>query len=388
MSAEKHTQVIRETMGLEELASVVVPIAGEPAGKDLLSMTQVSTKDIQLYIGEAEAAERIVHDPQRRGLNLLPFVVMTAVMRQASTRTGGSVVTATHKLGATGELFSGMHASAEAKGESLADSWLALATQADIIGTRTAEEYGPHFAAYVISQAVAHGKLSRKVPIKNLGDGTNEHPTQALGDLLTIQQHFGKLAGLALTVVGDHERYRAGHSIMLGAAEAGMNITAVESLAAPVPTWMVDRFGNKLERTTDLDAAMRKTNVLYVYRNPDEYAGDSAAEKERSRALAEAYEEWIIDYDRLQQMSPDAIGLHPRPRRNELHPSVDVDPRMVDVRQMENMIPMRMAIAALHMGKSIVAHEAELAEAGSRRAGLRLALSGLRQALKPSRQAA
>jgi aspartate carbamoyltransferase catalytic subunit len=52
-------------------------------------------------------------------------------------------------------------------------------------------------------------------------------------------------------------------------------------------------------------------------------------------------------------MSPDSIVLHPRPRRDELHPSVDTDPRMKDVEQMANMIPMRMAIIARHLGKSI-----------------------------------
>jgi aspartate carbamoyltransferase catalytic subunit len=55
-------------------------------------------------------------------------------------------------------------------------------------------------------------------------------------------------------------------------------------------------------------------------------------------------------------MSPDAIVLHPRPRRDELHPSVDSDPRMKDVEQMANMIPMRMAIIARHLGASILAN--------------------------------
>jgi len=60
-----------------------------------------------------------------------------------------------------------------------------------------------------------------------------------------------------------------------------------------------------------------------------------------------------VDIERLQQMPANSILMHARPRRNELHPSVDNDPRAVDVAQMYNMIPMRMAIIAGHLGESI-----------------------------------
>ena len=69
----------------------------------------------------------------------------------------------------------------------------------------------------------------------------------------------------------------------------------------------------------------------------------------RAEQLARDYASWIVDYDRIQQMAPDSIVLHPRPRRDELDPSVDSDPRMKDVEQMANMIPMRMAIIARHL---------------------------------------
>jgi len=345
-----------ETAEVIDLSAVTQPIAGDAAGKNLLSMYQLSADDIATYLDEAYAAERAIHDPEQRGLALLPRAVMKAIMRQPSTRTGGSCTSAMRKLGGSAELISGMSSSSEAKGESLADSWVAFATQADILGIRTAENGGPAFAAYVIAKAVEYGQLGRVVPVINLGDGHNEHPTQALGDVFTVHKKFGRFDGLIVTVVGDQERYRAHHSLMIGAATLGMHVVAVESPAARVPRELVAFLGPRLTRTSDLDGAMRDTDVLYLGRNPDEYTGEDPAEIVRAEQLARDYASWIVDYERIQQMSPDAIVLHPRPRRDELHPSVDSDPRMKDVEQMANMIPMRMAIIARHLGASILAN--------------------------------
>ena len=345
-----------ETAEVIDLSAVTQPIAGDAAGKNLLSMHQLTADDIATYLDEAYAAERAIHDPEQRGLALLPRAVMKAIMRQPSTRTGGSCTSAMRKLGGSAELISGMSSSSEAKGESLADSWVAFATQADILGIRTAENGGPAFAAYVIAKAAEYGQLGRVVPVINLGDGHNEHPTQALGDVFTVHKKFGRFDGLIVTVVGDQERYRAHHSLMIGAATLGMHVVAVESPAARVPRELVAFLGPRLTRTSDLDGAMRDTDVLYLGRNPDEYTGEDPAEIVRAEQLARDYASWIVDYERIQQMSPDAIVLHPRPRRDELHPSVDSDPRMKDVEQMANMIPMRMAIIARHLGASILAN--------------------------------
>jgi len=362
MAATVETIVVGAEEGPIDLSSVIQPIDGDASGKNLLCMEQLDAEDIQTYIEEAYAAELIIKDPLRNGIDLLPRVVLKAVMRQPSTRTGGSMTTAMKKLGGTAELISGMHSSSEAKGETLADSWVAFATQADIIGTRTAEDWGPALAAHAIREAVEYGHFRQNIPVINLGDGRNEHPTQALGDVFTIHKHFNRFEGLRIAIVGDHERYRAHHSLLLGAAALGMEIIAVESPAAPIPPSIVETLGvNLVARQKDLDTAMGDADVLYLGRNPDEYVEDDDEDKEkakrekaRSEELKADYVNWIVDYDRLQQMSPNSIVMHPRPRRDELNPNVDSDPRMKDVEQMANMIPMRMAIIARHLGKSIV----------------------------------
>jgi aspartate carbamoyltransferase catalytic subunit len=338
-----------------DYSSVIQPIEGVPAGKNFLYMEQLNPDDIAKYISEAYEAQAIIEDPSRGGINLLPYLVLKAIMRQPSTRTGGSMTTAMKKLGGSAELISGMGSSSEEKGETVPDSWVAFAAQADIIGVRTKEDYGPAVAARAIDQAYRDGKLVRRTLVFNLGDGKRQHPTQAMGDLFTIHRRFKELEGLKIAIVGDHERYRAHHSLMIGAAAVGMEIIAVESKVAPVPESIIETVGPRLiARQYNLDTAMAEADVLYMGRNPDEYDGDDDKEKARSRQLAADFEAWHVNHARLQRMKSEAIVLHPRPRRDELSPDVDCDPRMADIEQMSNMIPMRMAIIALHAGKSII----------------------------------
>lgn len=341
---------------MSNLPEGIRPIHGDFHNQHLVSMHQLNKDDIAFLLDEAAAAENTLRQPGQRGISLLPREHMKAVMRQPSTRTGGSMATGMSKLGGNTQVISGMEASSESKGESREDSWVAFATQADIIGTRTEEDTGVVQAVHAIEAARRNGTLWQHVPVINLGDGQNEHPTQTIGDLYTMQKEFPDgLEGLTVTIVGDHERYRGTHSLMIAAAELGIKILAVESEVIHVPDIYVELLGDNLTTTTDLDEAMAVTDVLMMGRNPDEYQGKSRQEKRRSRALAHNFASWRVDLARIQKMKPEAIIMHPRPRRDELAPDVDGDPRARDIQQMANMIPARMAIIAALMGRSIQA---------------------------------
>lgn len=354
-------EVVQE--GRSGMGNVFTRFNGDFTDQHLLSMHQLTAGDIHLLLADAGAAEEALRNPAERGVNILPLTELKAVMRQPSTRTGGSMATAMHKLGGGTQVISGMEASSEGKGETQADSWIAFATQADIIGTRTDNVGGPATAAQVINMARRDRKLPGHIPVINLGDGTNEHPTQALGDLFTIFKKFGTFDGLTMALVGDHQRYRAHHSLTIGASLLGIKVIAVESSVAPVTEDLIRLSGDNLERTDDLDDAMQRADILYMGRNPDEYSGDNVTEWERSKQLAKDYAKWMVDRRRLQKMHKDAIVMHPRPRRHELDPSVDMDLRTSDVQQMADMIPMRMAIIARLLGKSIKEERESLAAA-------------------------
>lgn len=337
-----------------QLPEGIRPIGGEYADQHLVSMLQLNQEDIAHFLEQAGAAQAYVDNPDLRGVDLLPHAELKAVMKQPSTRTGGSMATAMHKLGGHAQVISGMESSSEGKGETPQDSWIAFATQADVIGTRTPDDFAVAEAARAIDEARIMGGLESHVPVINLGDGKNEHPTQALGDLFTIYERFGEFSDLTIAIVGDQERYRAHHSLMIGACTVGLDVIIVESEAATLPQKYADHLGdNLIARTDDIDEALSHADILYMGRNPDEYTGDNDYEKARSGQLKAAYKRWRIDKDRLQQMQEGGILMHPRPRNGEVDENVDTDQRSYDVQQMRRMIPMRMAIIATLLGKTI-----------------------------------
>ena len=210
------------------------PIAGDAAGKNLLSMHQLTADDIATYLDEAYAAERVIRDPSG------------AASDPAPGRHEGDHAATLHpdrRQLYLGDAQARRIRRADQRHEQLVRGEGRVARRllgglrdpADILGIRTAENGGPAFAAYVIAKAAEYGQLGQVVPVINLGDGHNEHPTQALGDVFTVHKKFNRFEGLAVTVVGDQERYRAHHSLMIGAATLGMHVVAVESPAARVP---------------------------------------------------------------------------------------------------------------------------------------------------------
>lgn len=351
-----------ETIEAFDPREVEIPLTGTFEGQSLLSIRQLDEPAITTYLEEAESAQRIIDSPYLRGANLLPFHVLVAIMRQQSTRTGGSMRTAMAKLGGTTGVLSGMASSSEGKGEIPADSTLALAVQSDILATRTEEEFGAHYVTYVQNFYKGAKKISRVRPVINLGDGRNEHPTQTLGDLFTIKRHLLDrtdldFSNLVVALVGDHERYRAFHSMMYGASILDMGIIAVESEAAPVPEHFKKLLGDRLQRTRSVDDAIGASSVIYVGRNPDEYTDKSdGVEMERSRVLKADFRNWRINQRRVNQMRENALLMHPRPRGEEIDHEIDTDPRVIDVAQMEYMVAMRMAIIAKACGRSIKEH--------------------------------
>lgn len=337
-----------------QLPEGIKPLHGDYQEQHLISMLQLNQEDIAHFFEQASNAQAYVDNPELRGVTVLPHAELKAVMKQPSTRTGGSMATAMHKLGGNAQVISGMESSSEGKGESSFDSWIAFATQSDIIGTRTVEEYASAEAARHIDNAWTAGGLEKHVPIINLGDGKNEHPTQAIGDLFTIYQKFGHFSDRTIAIVGDQERYRAHHSLLIGARIVGLNVIVVESDVALLPQKYVDHLGKYLVgRTRDIDQAMAEADILYMGRNPDEYSGEDYYEKIRSNQLKDDYKQWRIDRDRIQKMKENGIVLHPRPRNGEVDEDVDLDIRSYDVQQMRKMIPTRMGIIATLLGATI-----------------------------------
>jgi aspartate carbamoyltransferase catalytic subunit len=257
--------------------------------------------------------------------------ILATLFYEPSTRTRLSFEAAMLRLG--GGVISTENArefSSAAKGENIEDTTRIVEGYADVIAVRYHERGGAERAA-----AVAH------VPIINAGDGPGEHPTQALLDWFTLQQEFGAADGLRVALVGDLAYGRAARSLaMLLALAPGVSLVFVAPPTTPMGTDVktyLDARGVPWEETSDLQAAIRTVDAVYMTRVQKERFGDDYAAYQAARV-------YNFTPETLAALPAHARILHPLPRVDEIDPAIDADPRAAYFRQAHNGMFVRMAL--------------------------------------------
>jgi aspartate carbamoyltransferase catalytic subunit len=257
--------------------------------------------------------------------------VMASLFYEPSTRTRFSFEAAMHRLG--GSVITTENArefSSFAKGESLEDTIQVLGGYADLIVMRHSE----------IGAAKRAAEISG-VPVINAGDGAGQHPTQALLDLYTLHNAFGRIDGIKVAVVGDLRYGRTVRSLayLLGKfqqVELWFVAPKVSQMHQDIKDYL-DRQGVKWSDTDDLDGVMPLVDCIYMTR----------IQKERFLDVKEfemANNRFRLTLDNVQAMREDAIIMHPLPRVGEIHPEVDRDPRARYFEQARNGLWVRMAL--------------------------------------------
>jgi aspartate carbamoyltransferase catalytic subunit len=297
----------------------------------LLSMHDLTAADVTRILDTAgsfrEVGSRVIKKvPALRGRTVVNLFL------ENSTRTRISFELAAKRLSADVINF-GAGGSSVAKGESLKDTALTLqAMGADAIVVRHSSSGSPL-------------QLTRWVDahVLNAGDGTHEHPTQALLDLYTMRERHGRLDGLRVAIVGDVLHSRVARSLSIGLVTMGAEVTLVgpPTLIPPeAPTWGV-------QVSYDLDGLVPKLDVCYMLR----------VQRERQRL---EYFPSVREYARLfgltserAAMLPDsALIMHPGPmnRGVEIDSDVADRPAAVIEEQVTNGIAIRMALLYLLLG--------------------------------------
>ncbi len=303
---------------------------------DILRASQFTREDIEVIIGKTRQMQELV---QMKGASdLLRGKLMTALFYEPSSRTFGSFIASMQRLGGGFIPLQGVVYSSVAKGETLEDTVRTFASYSDVIVIRHPEVGAADIAASVTDK-----------PVINAGDGTGEHPTQALLDFYTMHNHFGSLDGLTITFVGDMLNGRTIHSLstlLRLYRPKKINFVSPPELAIPKEfiTPLKDQKINTYE-ITELDDVLSDTDVLYVTR----------VQKERFTDL-EIYERlkhrFIINKDVMRKLKKTAIVMHPLPRVGEITPDVDSDKRALYLReQMRNGMYVRMALLSLVLNK-------------------------------------
>jgi carbamoyl-phosphate synthase/aspartate carbamoyltransferase len=284
--------------------------------KHITSVKQFSRADLHLLF---TIAQEMRLGAQRQGcLDILKGRVLCTMFFEPSTRTSASFDAAMKRLG--GEVvIVNESVSSTKKGESIADTIRTLGCYGDAIVLRHPHEESIDIAA----------KFSG-VPVINAGNGSREHPTQALLDIFTIREELGSVNGLNITFVGDLKYGRTVHSLceLLSHYDCTVNLVSPESLSMPsaVREGLKSRGQLKSvsnELTPEIIAA---SDVLYCTRVQKERFPDVASYEQVKDAF-------VIDNKVLKQAKTNMIVMHPLPRNNEIHEEVDFDPRAAYFRQ-------------------------------------------------------
>ncbi len=275
-------------------------------------------------------AEDIINNPQKYSEKCKGKILATLFF-EPSTRTRLSFESAMYNLGGNVLSVTDGATSSISKGESVADTARTVSCFADIIAVRHPKEG----AALVVAD-------SADAPVINAGDGGHCHPTQTLGDLLTIHREKGRFHDLTVGFCGDLKYGRTVHSLINALARySGVKFVLISPDELRLPEYV--RHGvlesNSFEyvETTSLEEALPKLDILYMTRIQRERFDDNN-EYER---LKDSY---ILNAEKMKLAKSDCSVLHPLPRVNEIDVDMDGDPRACYFRQVENGKYMRMAL--------------------------------------------
>jgi len=299
--------------------------------KDLLGIADLSPEEIALVLDTAVAMKEVGSRPIKKVPALRGKTVVNLFF-EPSTRTRTSFEIAEKRLSAD-TLSVAIGTSSVVKGETLADTALNLeAMSPDMIVLRHSSSGACHLLSRICRSAIV-----------NAGDGTNEHPTQALLDALTIRERKGRLRGLKVAIVGDllHSRVLRSNIHLLTKMGAEVWVCGPPTL---VPA-EIRRFGVRV--TSQVDEAVADADVVMLLRIQLE-----RMEGAYFPSLREYFQVFGMTEARLRLAKPDVIIMHPGPmnRGVEIASEVADGPYSVILDQVANGVAVRMAVLYLLAG--------------------------------------
>jgi aspartate carbamoyltransferase catalytic subunit len=292
---------------------------------DLLSIDSLNDAQIGAILDRAE--EHFAANREGRSGQQLASHIVFNVFYENSTRTAMSFATAVHRLGASAISLSVEHSSVK-KGETLEDTARTLnAMRPDALVIRHRDNGAPAAIAPIMD-----------APVINAGDGTNEHPTQALLDAATIRHHIGRIQGLTVAICGDIKHSRVARSNALLLPRLGAEVR----LAGP-PELMPDGVPQ-----LSVDEAIDGADVVMMLRVQRE-----RLEQDLGDAPGEYLQRYGLTRERLGRAAPDAVVMHPGP----MNRGVEIDPAIADdaersliTLQVEMGVAVRMACLEMLVG--------------------------------------
>lgn len=302
----------------------------------LITMDDLSNEEI---ISILDDAERLL--PVAKGDLYLPLLqgkILGNLFFEPSTRTRMSFETAMKRLGGDVVNLGDVKTSSVVKGETLFDTIQMVDGYTDIIAMRHPRQGAARYA-----------QDAARVPILNGGDGAGHHPTQTMLDLFTIRQSHGKLENLKVVLAGDLRYGRTVHSLSHALIRFGCEIVFASPELLRMPKEIVEDLvahGAKVTETTDLYGNLASADVVYMTRIQKERFAD----EDEYVKVAGAYK---LNSSHLDGCKSEMIVMHPLPRVDEIHPSVDVTRHAKYFEQAFNGVVARMALLCRLLGVTV-----------------------------------
>ncbi|MBI4903767.1 MAG: aspartate carbamoyltransferase catalytic subunit [Acidobacteria bacterium] len=298
----------------------------------LLGIEDLPRAHAEQILARAKEFQPLQNRSNKR-IDLLRGRMIVNLFYEASTRTRTSFEIAAKRLGADAVSITASGSSVS-KGESLVDTLNTLAAmKPDAIVMRHAASGAPHFLARHLP-----------APIVNAGDGTHEHPTQALLDALTILDHRQSLEGLRVAIIGDivHSRVARSNIYLLSKFKADVVLCGPAPLLPPSMAMLAPG----VSITYDMKEAIRDADVIMMLRVQLERQNESPF------PASEYYPFYGLRVDHLGLAKPEVLVMHPGPinRGREIASDVADSRQSVILNQVENGIAVRMAVLERIMG--------------------------------------
>jgi len=297
--------------------------------KSLVSINDYTKEDI-LRILELAALFEKTPEPE-----LLANKVIATLFFEPSTRTRLSFESAINRLGGRIVGFTNATSSSVSKGESLKDTIKTVSNYSDLIVMRHPLEGSAMYASEVAT-----------VPVINAGDGANQHPTQTLLDLYSIQKTQHTLEGLNIFLVGDLKYGRTVHSLLMAMSHfnATFNFISPPELKIPDEYKLhLDQLGLKYYEHSDFTEIISRADIVYMTRVQQERFSDPM-EYEKVKNI------YVLRKRMLENTKPNLRILHPLPRVNEIHTDVDESKKAYYFTQALNGVYARQAIITSILG--------------------------------------
>jgi len=298
-------------------------------GRNIVSIRDFSKEDLLHVL-------KVSKEMEGENPTLLAGKILSTLFFEPSTRTRLSFESAMCRLGGKIIGFSDEKVSSVKKGETIWDTAKMAEQYSDVIVIRTPIEGSARLAAEATS-----------VPVINGGDGANQHPTQTLLDLYTIQKAKNNIDGLKIGFLGDLKYGRTVHSLAIALSHWKVDLYFIAPDALQMPdNYLKDlkEAGIKCYQTDDVFAVSKDLDILYVTRIQQERFPDPMEYEKYKNA-------YRLDSSLLSQIKDDMKIMHPLPRVGEISPELDDTDHAIYFEQAGNGVTVRKALLALVLGK-------------------------------------